>query len=277
MSLMEVESFLNQTEDTKRSLTDPWELKDVEFEPEVLLDTIMLKAGECAPLYSNVATFYSMNRSWWRKWQMTFQKWWEVIDDEYEPLWDRNGTETIEDHIDEKGTLDTSTSSKEVMDDDTTKKATTKEITDDDTTFSENGSSDGNGTTTQNSTTTNTVSGYDSSSYSPHDKSVVDASGTTTQHESYNKSGSGTDDKTVDTTYNETGTDDRTITNTGTIDTDTTGSKDFTRQRKETGNWGISTTSQKLLESELRVRYIGNLYEHMSDIFCDEMLIRVYL
>ena len=85
MTLMEVEMFLNGTEDINRSLTDPWELTDVEFNAETLLYTILNKAGEMTPLYSNAATFYKMNNFWWKKWQPTFQKWWEACEKVYEP------------------------------------------------------------------------------------------------------------------------------------------------------------------------------------------------
>lgn len=362
--------FLQTADETQvRSLTDPWALTGtLGFDPEILLDTILLKAGEMAPLYNNIATFYRMNRAWWRKWEPTFQKWWEVIDDEYTPLWDRNGFETIDDHTTETGTLDTTTSGREVIDDDTTKHSATHEVTDDDTTSSitnrEVVDADGtkNSTNTQvtdddktttisstevmdddttnhnsitTSSTTNSTentnenlyvsafdSGYDGQGnpiYQPkshetiakttntttsgtttengsgtddrtttlngtttegEDKTVTDTyRETTTEDKTTNTTGSttGTDDKTVDTTYNETGTDDRTTTTSGTVDTDTSGTKDLQHALHSWGNWGISQTSQKLLESEITVRYKNNLYEHMSDMFIDEMCVRVYM
>ena len=93
--------FLNQGEETqKRSLKDPWELTgDLLFDSQVLLDTIMMKGGTLAPLYTDAATFYSMNNSWWNRHKLTFQKWWEVIDDEYKPLWDRDGFEETIDRL----------------------------------------------------------------------------------------------------------------------------------------------------------------------------------
>lgn len=57
--------FLNHGDETQeRSLKDPWELNGtLLFEPQVLLDTIMMKGGTLAPLYANAANMYYMNRS----------------------------------------------------------------------------------------------------------------------------------------------------------------------------------------------------------------------
>ena len=279
-------------EDQSRSLKDPWELEDVDFDPEALLAAIMIKGGQMEPLFTDPRFFYQMNLMWWKKWVPTFQYWWVALEKEYEPLWDRNGFEEVEDHTDETGTLDTATSGREVMDDDTTGSKSSSEIMDDDTTYSKSGTgrevTDDDTTyskTDQSSSNTeNKVSAFDASTYQPHD-----TSNTTT---SSSESGSGTDDKTVNTTWSEsgsgtddrtttytettTGTDDRTTTTSGTVDTDTTGSKDFAHSMHSWGNWGISQTSQKLLDSEFDVRFRLNPYELMSDIFLNEMAVRVF-
>lgn len=333
--------FLNQGDETQeRSLKDPWELNgDLLFDSQVLLDTIMMKGGTLAPLYANAATFYRMNNAWWNRHKLTFQKWWEVIDDEYTPLWDRDGFEETTDQTNDDGSTSGTRTSTEVMDDDTSKHSTTKEVMDDDTTSSETGkevfngtdkrttsntevvddsstsktttSSNENTTTSSNSTTNNYVSAFDSGYdaqgnpiYQPHDYSHTVDSGssntessgtstvtakddrTTTNNGTDNlktdsttdttKSIKGTDDRTTDTTYNETGTDDRTTN----FDEQTAGTskntRDYTHQHHSWGNWGISTTAQKLLEQELRIRAF-DIYEHMADFFLDELCVRVYL
>ena len=333
--------FLNHGDETQeRSLKDPWELNgDLLFDSQVLLDTIMMKGGTLAPLYANAATFYHMNNAWWNRHKLTFQKWWEVIDDEYTPLWDRDGFEETIDKTNDDGSTSGTRTSTEVMDDDTSKHSTTKEVMDDDTTSSEtdkevfNGtdkrttsnteviddsstsktttSSNANTTTSNNSTTNNYISafdsGYDSKGnpiYQPHDYSHTVESGSSNTESSSNsnvtatddrtttnngtdnlktdsttdttKSIKGTDDRTTDTTYNETGTDDRTTN----FDEQTAGTskntRDYTHQHHSWGNWGITTTAQKLLEQELRIRAF-DIYEHMADIFLDELCVRVYL
>ena len=336
-----MEMFLNHGDETQeRSLKDPWELTgDLLFDPQVLLDTIMMKGGTLAPLYANAATFYRMNNAWWNRHKLTFQKWWEVIDDEYTPLWDRDGFEETIDKTTDDGSTTGNTTSTEVMDDDTSKHSTTKEVMDDDTTSSETGketvdstdkrtisnteviddsstsntttSSTADTATSNNSTTNNFVSAFDSGYdakgnpiYQPHDcsKTVESGSSETTSSVNSNttatddkttttngtdnlktdskkdttKNTTGTDDRTTDTTYNETGTDDRTTTfNENTAGT-SENTRDYTHQHHSWGNWGITTTAQKLLEQELRIRAF-DIYDHMADFFLDELCVRVYL
>lgn len=105
--------------------------------------------------------------------------------------------------------------------------------------------------TSSNTVTENTVSAYDSNAYQPKDKTTIDATGT--------------DDRTTDTTEDANGI--------GTSDSDN--DKDFDRRYHSWGNWGISQTSQKLLESELKVQ-AWNIYNHIADIFCNELCVRVY-
>ena len=338
---MDMEMFLNHGDETQeRSLKDPWELNgDLLFDPQVLLDTIMMKGGTLAPLYANAATFYRMNNAWWNRHKLTFQKWWEVIDDEYTPLWDRDGFEETIDKTTDDGSTTGNTTSTEVMDDDTSKQSTTKEVMDDDTTLSETGkevvdftnkrttsnteviddtstsntttSSTADTATSNNSTTNNFVSAFDSGYdakgnpiYQPHDcsKTVESGSSETTSSVNSNttatddrttttngtdnlktdskkdttKNTTGTDDRTTDTTYNETGTDDRTTTfNENTAGT-SENTRDYTHQHHSWGNWGITTTAQKLLEQELRIRAF-DIYDHMADFFLDELCVRVYL
>lgn len=285
-----MENFLNLAKDEQapngRSLKDPWEFEqtfeNITFEPEVLLSSIMIKGAQMEPLFSDPRFFYRMNAQWWNKWKYTFYKWLVVMDKDYEPLWNKNAwEETHEDTVD-VGTNDTVTSHTEVMDDDTSysKTGAETEVMDDDTTYQKSGDSKEiiDDDTTNHSFTENKVSAFDSSSYSPHDTSEVDGSGTddrTTTTE-WSEEGSGTDDKTTTKNWSEsgTGTDDRTTTFNGTVDNDTTGDRDFDRASHQWGNIGVTTT-QKMFEDELKIRYF-NIYEHMSDIFLDEMAVRVF-
>lgn len=318
-----MEKMLNMMDEPK-SLSDAWELENEAFDANTLLSTIINKGMTFEPLYTDPRFFYMMNTQWWNKWKNVFEKWFYAATFEYEPLWDRNGYETVHEDTADVGTNDTSTSGRKTIDNDTTGTKSSTEVMDDDTTYSKDGTSketvdedtsfsktsqtteqaSGKDKTTHDSdrdiSVENKVSAYDSSSYSPHDQSHTDDTLNSENTETtYGKkvqtdgteSGTGTDDKTTDneweesgngtddrtTTYNETtsGTDDTTEVTTGTIDNDTTNDRDFDRDYHSWGNWGISQTSQKLLMSEYEVRY-WNLYEHIADIFCDEMLIGVY-
>lgn len=243
-----------------KSIIDGWELSDsASFNPNTLLSTIMSKGMSFEPLWTDPRFFYMMCGEWWNRWSEVFGKWFYAKDFDYEPLWDRNGYETVHEDTADTGTVDTATSDREVVDRDTTDNKTIHEVVDDDTTYSKSGKN--------SSDTENTVSAYDKSTYQPHDKSETE--------ESFSESGSGTDDKTTDTTVNDRGTEDVTTNRTGSVDTDTSNDKDFDRDYHSWGNWGISQTSQKLLKSEYEVRY-WNVYSHMADIFIDEMTIGVY-
>ena len=292
LTLFTMEKLLNSME-TPKSLTDAWSLsEEVEgFSAETLLSTIMLKGMSFEPLFTDPRFYYMMNQQWWNKWKPVFDKWFIACEKEYEPLWDRNGYETVHEDTADTGTLDTATTGREVVDRDTTGSKNTREVVDDDTTYSKSGTSKeivdddttGSSSTTNSSTTTNTVSAFDSNTYQPHDKSDVSGSSSTTTSGTddkttdvtWSESGSGTDDRTTTGTEGTTGTEDVTTNTTGSVDTDTTNDRDFDRDYHSWGNWGISQTSQKLLKSEYEVRYF-NLYEHMADIFVDEMTVGVF-
>lgn len=261
ITIIGIEKILNDL--FNESITDSWSLDSESFDKETLMATIIQKGGQFEPVYTDPTYFYNMCNFWWKKWLRTFNKWFIVFDKEYEPLWDRNGYEEV--HEDTVDVLDNDTSYQ--------KSGVTTEVMDDDTTFSETGKTtevmDDDTTGTSNTTTENTVSAYDSNTYQPHDKSVVNSNTT------------GTDDRTTvtDVTRNGTGTDDRTTTTnmneSGTGTNDSNNDRDFDRSYHSWGNWGISQTSQKLLESELKVQYI-NTYNHIADIFLDEMTVKVY-
>jgi len=292
LTLWTMERMLNSME-TPKSLMDAWTLsEEVEgFSAETLLSTIMLKGMSFEPIFTDPRFYYIMNEQWWNKWKPVFDKWFIACEKEYEPLWDRNGYETVHEDTYDEGTLDTATTGNEVVDRDTTGSKNTREVVDDDTTYSKSGTSQevvdddttGSSSTTNSSTTTNTVSAFDSNTYQPHDKSDVSGSSSTTTSGTddkttdvtWSESGSGTDDKTTVGTEGTTGTEDVTTNTSGSVDTDTTNDRDFDRDYHSWGNWGISQTSQKLLKSEYEVRY-WNLYEHMADIFVDEMTIGVF-
>lgn len=212
ITLIGIENELNARE---LSITDTWSSEYGDFDKNVLLSAIITTGGRFEPIYTDPDYFREMCGYWWRKWQSTIDKWFDVFSQEYNPLWDRNGYEEVHEDTLDVGTNDTATETREVMDDDTTAHVN------------------------------NNVSAYDQSTYQPHDESIS----------------SGTDDRTTD--FN------------GTIDNDTTNDKDFDRTFHSWGNWGISQTSQKLLESEFKVRQI-NLYNKVADLFVSELCVRVY-
>jgi len=274
-----VETFLQTADETQqRSLIDPWELTgDLLFDPQTLLDTIMLKAGTMPPLINNVAHFYSMNRSWFNRHRITFQKWWEVIDDEYNPLWTNDSWVNISEHTDDDGTTasrhsDSMTSAHDDKNSysskDTSKDVTrtiSKTRTDDHTTLDQNVGE-----------VENLVSAFDATDYQKHDisksrdghTSNADgfanmASETETVHNGASVSG--------DANIGHASSDSE-----GTNDVVSKNTKKFEHIMHTYGNNSVMMTGQKLVLEEFKTRYF-DIYDHMADIFIDEMCIRVYI
>lgn len=275
MSLMELEMFLQHgSEDgTKRSLADPWQLAgNLLFEPDVFLHTLLLKAGECAPLFSNAATMYNMNKWWWEKHRGTFQKWWEVIDDEYNPLWTNDSWRTVEENTQHDGSSSTRSSGYSNSDGKIHEEAHDHSH---DQSVSETKRKGEDHLTKDSSKneTENGVSAYDADKYSPHDISegrsahtsnADDFDHSVTKAEAVHNSSSTSGSAHIDHSSNAGESD--------TIDNDKQA-----RQLVEHayGNNSVMMTGQRLFEEEVRVRKI-NLYEMMADLFCDEMLVWVY-
>ena len=212
ITLIGIEAQLNFAE---KSIADTWACEYGDFDKDTLLSAIITTGGRFETIYTDPEYFRMMCGYWWKKWQATIDKWFDAFSQEYNPLWDRNGFETVHEDTYDVGTNDTETTTNEVVDDDTTAHVN------------------------------NNVSAYDQTTYQPHDESIS----------------SGTDDRTTDFT--------------GSVDNDTTNDRDFDREYHSYGNWGISQTSQKLLESEFKVRKI-NLYNQVADLFVSEMCVRVY-
>ena len=238
----------------------------------------MLKAGECAPLFSNAATTYRMNRMWWERHRMTFQKWWEVIDDEYNPLWTNDSYHTVEEHKKADGSVATRTAgnSRTETDGKTANQTITAGI-DNTVANSKNATHDGEITSKSKAETENGVSAYDSSSYSPHDISESRDS-STGENKGYSEAAG--ESETIHNTTTVGGvaeighglTVDEGTSNTVTQDKANTEIVEHTY-----GNNSVLRTGQKLMESEIQVRQRLDLYNMMADIFCDEMLVWLYV
>ena len=295
MTIVGFENYLNDL-DTPKSLTDKCVMKsqDSEFDPEVLLATIIMKGGQFEPLYTDPLFYYKMVEMWWKKWSPTFNHWDEVLRADYNPIWNKNYWR--EGHED---TYDSHSGAKEYSstvteDNDTSGRKTSKETTDDDTSFdTENHTTEqlsGKDKTTHDSdrdiSVSNNISAYDAPSNNPmvpHDSSHTDDTlnsentettyGKKTQTDGTAK-GTGTDDKTVDYTETTAGTSDTTLETEGLENTEGTADRDYDIAYHEWGNIGV-TTSQKMVADEIKLRYF-DLYEHISDIFLDELAVRVY-
>lgn len=255
-----------------------------------LIDAIMLEGGEFQVLYTDPYFLKNRITYWMSKHKRTFDKWWEALNLEYEPLWNYDRHEEWTDHNEGETTRtnsDTMTggNSSEVVETltGTGTKASTNVVDEDTTTTGESESSASESTTTStNSTTTNTVSAYNSSVYEPDNKSEIVSSGTTSGTSSGTTESSTTGTRDETDTYNENtsqNTTDRTVT-TGTNNQTNTGSGSGTSENDSThdghlyGNIGL-TTSMALLKEQLDV-VTWNIYSHIADLFISEFCITLY-
>lgn len=213
---MGMETELNHLD--QKSLKDSWVLTNENFDADVLLQTIFMKGATFEPIFSSPMYYYNMVSFWWSRWKRNFEKWFDALDIEYNPLENYDRQELWHDDIYDAGTMDASDNVTEVIDDDAT---------------------NGN-------TSTDSVSAYDSSTYSPKEQTVDSGSSS----------------------------DDRTTTTDSTLDHDMTNDRDVDHTGRIHGNIGV-TTSQQMLQSELDLQK-WNVYNHMADIFLNEMTVQVY-
>lgn len=257
-----------------KSITDSWTLDSEVFSKDTLLYSIVQTGGQFGVAYQDPLFFYDCCELFWSKYQRTFQKWFDAFEIEYNPLenYDRNEhtefTPGITDTTEHTGT-DTETPSGVTIEShlgkDTETPSGQTTMTDE---YQKN----------QIETVETQVSGFDSSAYLPKEKVINTPSGvngtsgkdTTTHTTSYNQAKTENDyNSRVETSYNQAKTEFEH----GEVITNSKEGKDETDTHIH-GNIGV-TTSQQMLESELKVQ-AWNIYTHISDLFCSEMLITVY-
>lgn len=120
------------------------------MEKNTFTDTLFLDYGERAILYSNPELFKRMIGAWSNKWALELSRIAKTLTDDYEPLWNIDRYEEVDDTI-----ADT----------------TNEDIS---------GTVTANNGTTNAQTIENTTSAYNSSAYEPDNKSVINGSGTET-------------------------------------------------------------------------------------------------
>lgn len=149
-----------------------------------------------------------MNEAWWKRWVSVFESWWKLQAVEYNPIENYDRYEQWHDDVLDEGS----------------------------------NSSEGSSGVDFSGSSEDQVSAYDSSTYSPHNK-TTDSSGT-------------------DTTTSSSG--------------EVTNDRDLDHEGHIHGNIGVKTTQSMLQESyELGMKW-GNLYKQMADIFCNELTLKVY-
>ena len=174
---------------------------------DTLTDTILTEGGEFEPISSDPEILKGMISLFVSRHNRTFTKWMEALAIDYNPLENYDRQETWSDSG--SGTTNTTSQS--------------------------------SGTTGGSGTNTNDVSAYDSTGYSPHDKSTTNTSSNTSA------TGAGS----------------------------STASNSSRHDGRVHGNIGV-TTSQQMLQSELDIARF-NVYDEITNLFIDELLLALYV
>ena len=280
------------------------------IDADLFKQSLLVKGGEFEVLYPDPDFLKYSIKIWSSKWFRTFSEWLRGTEQRWNPIYNYDRFEESRNEnrkeFDSKTTADYSDKRRVDLDDtrtaDLTEKRTAdledeniKYLTDKRTAdLNEKTVFDNADTTTQTDqmTTEHQVAAYDSSSYSPSSKDIVnngqskidhtgDVTNATTGTDINEHSGTDTMKHTGTDTTEHTGTD--IMKHTGTDNTarkgtlsDNTGSEQ-THDIHEAhlyGNIGV-TTSAAMLKEFYDVSS-WSLYDHMSDVFISELLIPVY-
>ncbi|MBR5004710.1 MAG: hypothetical protein IKY14_04555, partial [Erysipelotrichaceae bacterium] len=197
------------------------------IDKDTVVANILQTSSEFEVMYSDPEYVHDSIVFWSKKWFWTFDKWIKAINIKYDPLFNYDRTEEWTDnntHSDDDTIKNTGTSSDQASGQTTFKDLTTSELT---------------------------KSAFDSSDYSPYEKTQT------------------TDDSTTGTTSNASASSssDETRNNVGQFEN--------VHKGRMWGNIGV-TTSQQMLQSELDIAMF-NLYDRIADIFIQEYCIPVYI
>ena len=248
------------------------------IDKDLFIDNLLLFRGEFEVLYGDPDFMKSAIKVWGLKWARTFAQWLRGTQSEFNPIYNYDRFEDIRDEerkkFDSKTTADYNDSRTVNLEDKRTADLTEERTPD----LTEESTLDNTDTTSQttDATTEHQVAAYDSSTYQNSSKDTINNgvsevahSGTVTN----TTTGTDTNTTTGTDTMNHTGTDK--LNRKGTL-SDTGGSEQNTNIHTAHmyGNIGVTTSAAML--KEFYDISTWNLYNHMADVFAQELLIPVY-
>ncbi len=246
------------------------------YDKETFINSLLLEHGEKCVMYSDPDFMYAAIGVWGKKWELELTKIYEALTAKYDPIYNYDRFEEIEDGRTKAYTSNMSG----------TRKTTDKQDYSDNTTHSETGNAshsetnnrtvNGSETATANDTNEHTVSADNSSAYQAESKDMI----INNDHTSTNS----TDNQTINGSNNQTvnGSNNRHVQGTTQDLNETTGSN-TTDNENETnkhtahiyGNIGVTTSAQMVTEV-LKQRFTYNLYATATRLFANELLIGIY-
>ena len=256
----------------------------------LLVNNILLKGGEFEVLYADPFFLQNMIGVWSAKWQHTMERWIKAISIDYNPLenydrmedWTDDASKVSNEQKAETASNNSSNVGMNSVDNSTESINSGIHSNSEETKRSENAIAEDHSTSTGSGETENTRSAFDSSTYSPHDKSETSSSGENTSSGITSADGktatSSNDVNNEETKSNNiqnavsqnasTGDESR-ESNANSIDNTSS-----THSGRMHGNIGV-TTSQQMLEAELNISK-WNLYDEIADLFISELCIYLY-
>lgn len=212
------------------TLFDSLELP-AEYDKQTFIDSLLLEHGEKCILYSNPDFMKYSIGAWGRKWALELERIAQALKAEYDPIYNYD---RYEEYTDTEGrTLNSKTNSGH----------TAKDTPDYDVSRETNTSA----------TTENQTSAYNSSSYQPESKTIVNGGKDTTT----------TNGKVQDLTESANST------------TDDKEDRELKHTAHLYGNIGV-TTSAAMVSEVVQQRFKYNLYGTAARLFANELLIGIY-
>lgn len=277
------------------------------IDKETLLNEIFIKCSNMSLVYPDYDFMKLAIKNWSKSELDIWNRLYQAFTEEYNPLWNVDGTTTETRSISREGTENTTNSNSLTGAD--TRVIAEKGSKTNDITLTTNNTTNTTGSTTSNtqevsegtssttsntttsSTTTNSIKGFNSNDWVDHDKSVAngtdnnttsvsttgkvstDVAGSTTNNETLTGRQVTDQDETSQSNTNDTLNRTETNSGTGSRTNEETVTETFTQRRQ--GNIGV-TMSQELLEAELKVRPKLNIYDYIADSFKKKFIIMIY-
>lgn len=248
------------------------------IDKDLFINSLLLQSGEFEVLYPDPNFMKNAIKIWGMKWFRTFAEWFKGTQAEWNPIYNYDRYEDARDdgyrNYSSKNTADYTDKRTADLKDERTLDLhdnRTKDITDKNTFGNTDTTSQ-----TKKSETEHQVAAYDSSTYQPSSKDIIDNGDSKVEHTgTVTVNSNGTDDLA------QTGTDKNVTSGTDTMNhsgtlSDIEGKDNNTNVRKAHmyGNIGVTTSAAMLKEFYDIAQW--NLYEHISDVFASELLISVY-
>ncbi len=212
------------------TLFDSLELPD-EYDKQTFIDSLLIEHGEKCILYSNPDFMKYSIGAWGRKWALELERIAQALKAEYDPIYNYDRYEEFTDNEGRKLTSTTNAGHK----------------------ATDSPDFDVIRETNDNAVTENQTSAYNSSSYQPESKTIVDGG----------KETATTKGKTQD------------LAETSNSKTDDAETRNFSHKAHLFGNIGV-TTSASMVSEVVQQRFKYNLYGTATKLFANELLIGIY-